>query len=70
MKAEDFERMDSPAAAFYMLALAEALVGMAGGVYIWKVPKEVQAHATLLVEYFRAQLPEGGFTVARSDWME
>lgn len=70
MKAEDFERMNSPAAAFYMLALAEAVSGMAGGVYSCKVPREVQAHAALLVEYFRAQLPEDGFTVTRSDWLE
>ena len=33
MKLADFQPMESPAAAFYMLALTEALSGMAGGVY-------------------------------------
>ena len=68
MKLADFHPMESPAAAFYMLALAEALSGMAGGVYSFRVPEDVQREISLLVDYFRAQLPESGFMVLPSDW--
>ncbi len=70
MKVEDFGKMDNPAAAFYLLALAEALAGMTGGVFMSRVPQEVQEHAQTLVDYFRAQLPEDGFSVTPSDWLE
>lgn len=68
MKLADFQPMESPAAAFYMLALTEALSGMAGGVYSARVPEDVQREISLLVDYFRMQLPEGGFMVLPSDW--
>jgi hypothetical protein len=67
MKAEDFERMENPAVAFYVLALAEALTAMMSGCYSMRVPQEVQDHAQVLVDYFRAQLPEDGFTVIPAD---
>jgi len=70
MEVRDFGKMDNPAAAFYLLALAEALAGMTGGVFMGRVPQEVQKHTEMLVEYFRAQLPEDGFSVAPSDWLE
>lgn len=69
MKPEDFDPMKNPAVAFYVLALAEALTGLVGGVYVFHIPKEVQEHAQVLVDYFRAQLPEDGFTVTPSDWL-
>lgn len=68
MKFADFQSMDSPAAAFYMLALTEALSGMAGGVYSSRVPEDVQREISSLVDYFRTQLPECGFMVLPSDW--
>lgn len=68
MKLADFQPMESPAAAFYMLALTEALSGMAGGAYSSRVPEDVQREISLLVDYFRMQLPEGGFMVLPSDW--
>lgn len=69
MKAEDFAKMDNPAVAFYVLGLAEALTGLLGGMYYFRVPKEVQDHAQVLVDYFRAQLPDDGFMVTPSDWL-
>lgn len=64
----DFQSMDSPAAAFYMLALSEALAAMAGGIYSAKVPEDVQRQTCFLADYFRAQLPADGFMVVPSDW--
>ena len=69
MKPEDFEPMKNPAVAFYVLALAEAFTAMMAGCYSSRIPKEVQKHAQVLVDYFRAQLPEDGFTVTPSDWL-
>lgn len=68
MKLADFQPMESPAAAFYMLALTDALSAMAGGVYSSRVPEDVQREISLLVDYFREQLPESGFMVLPSDW--
>ncbi len=69
MEVEDFGKMDNPALAFYLSALADALVGMMNGHY-FAIPLEVHSHAQLLAEYFRAQLPEDGFSVVPSDWLE
>jgi hypothetical protein len=69
MKAEDFAKMDNPAVAFYVLGLAEALSAMMGGCYSMRIPGEVQEHAQVLVDYFRAQLPDDGFMVTPSDWL-
>ena len=63
MKSEDFEVMKNPAVALYCLALSEALVGVVGSMYDSSVPREVQEYARVLVDYFRDQLPEDGFTV-------
>lgn len=69
MKVEDFAKMDNPALAFYLAALADALLGVMNGNY-FSIPEEVVNHAQILVEYFWAQLPEDGFSVTPSDWLE
>ena len=67
-KIQDVEKMNNPAAAFYVLAALELVDAAIAGFYSNEVPKEVQSRLHWLVEYFRFQLPPEGFDVKPSEY--
>lgn len=64
---EQAAMMENPVAAFYLMALADSLDGVAGGLYSHYVPEPIQQRIHWLACYFREQLGFG-FTVVPADW--
>ncbi len=67
MEAKDFSKMDNPAVAFYLFALATALSTFACGVYPTYVPDEVKYNIEHIALYFYRQLPDDGFKVMKPE---
>lgn len=65
---ENWPDMDNLEAVLQLLPLAEALYGLASGVFTRSVPACVQNSMYEIVDYLKKQVPEGSVTVEPSRW--